>query len=222
MTARKNGGIFMNIAIIGATGMAGREIYREAKERGHEAVAIVRNEEQAKEVLGSDAKVMIKDAFSLEKRDLEGFDVVVNAFATAPNLAYLHVDLAAKLVALFRETSSPRLFFILGAGSLFDETGERFVETIRKTPGSEAWISIPENQLKELLFLQNVENVNWVGVSPSASFTPGEKSTPVLGKDHLLTAADGKSHTTSKTMAVAVLNEIEQPMVIRGRFTVSD
>lgn len=212
----------MKIAIIGATGMAGQAIYNEARERGHEAVAIVRSEARAKEILGSDAKVMTKDAFSLEKSDLEGFDVVVNAFATAPNLAYLHVDLAAKLVALLRETETPRLFFILGAGSLFDQNGNRFVETIRKVPDADAWISIPENQLKELLFLQNVENVNWVGVSPSAEFVPGEKHTPVLGTDHLLVAADGKSHTTNKTMAAAILNEIEKPTTIHGRFTVSD
>lgn len=212
----------MKIAIIGATGMAGQEIYKEAKERGHEAVAIVRSEAKAKEILGDDVNVLEKDVFLLERSDLEKFDVVVNAFATAPNLAYLHVDLAAKLVALFRETKEPRLFFILGAGSLLDQNDNRFVETIRKAPGSEAWISIPENQFKELLFLQNVENVNWVGVSPSAEFVPGEKHTPTIGKDHLLVASDGKSHTTSGTMAVAILNEIEKPTIERGRFTVSD
>lgn len=212
----------MKIAVIGATGMAGQKICREAKERGHEVTGIVRDDQRAEKLFGDSIHILKKDVFTLEKSDLEGYDVVVNAFATAPNLAYQHIDLAAKLVALLRETSSPRLFFILGAGSLFDQNEKRYVETIRQTPGSEAWIATPENQLKELLFLQNVDNVNWVGVSPSAQFVPGEKHTPVLGKDHLLTAADGKSHTTSGTMAVAILNEIEHPSVFRARFTVSD
>lgn len=212
----------MKIAIIGASGMAGSAIYKEAIERGHEVTGFVRNKERAIEVLGDEANLMIKDAFTLEKEELVKFDVVVNAFATEIEKAYLHVDLATKLVALFRETNSPRLFFILGAGSLLDENNERFVETLRKAPGSENWIAVPDNQYKELQFLLNVDNVNWVGVSPSATFSKGEKYSPVLGKDHLLTAADGKSHTTSGTMAVAILDEIENPTEIRDRFTVSD
>lgn len=202
--------------------MAGRAVYKEADKRGHEAVGIVRNAERAKEVLGSDASLLVKDAFALERDELAGFDVVVNAFATEPAKAYLHVDLTAKLVAPFRETEAPRLFFILGAGSLLDGNDRPFVEAIRSFPGSEAWISIPVNQFKELDFLRNVDNVNWVGVSPSAQFVEGEPYTPVIGKDHLLTAADGKSHTTSGTMAVAILNEIENPTVFQARFTVSD
>ncbi|MEO3947743.1 NAD(P)H-binding protein [Gorillibacterium sp. CAU 1737] len=212
----------MKIAIIGAAGMAGKAAYQEAVERGHEVVGIVRNEEKGRAVLGSDARLLVKDAFDLEKSDLSGFDVIINAFATAPDKAYLHVDLAAKLVALFRETSSPRLFFILGAGSLLDHNDRLFVETIKTIPGADAWISIPVNQYKQLEFLRQVDNVNWVGVSPSAQFVEGEKHTPVLGKTHLLTAADGKSHTTSGTMAVAILDEIEKPSVHQDRFTVSD
>ncbi|MNC59525.1 hypothetical protein D3C75_1093410 [compost metagenome] len=132
------------------------------------------------------------------------------------------MDLTSKLIAQFRETSQPRLFFILGAGSLLDENERPFVETLKSLPEAEAWISIPVNQFKQLEFLRNVDNVNWVGVSPSAEFLEGESRTPVIGKDHLLTAADGQSHTTSGTLAVAILDEIENPKVIKSRFTVSD
>ena len=158
----------MKIGIIGASGMAGQAVYKEALKRGHQPVGIVRNEGQALSLLGSEASLMIKDAFLLTKEELESFDVVVNAFAAAPARAYLHVDLAARLTALLRETEKPRLFFILGAGSLLDQEEHPFVETLKKTPGSEDWISIPVNQFKELQFLQNVDDVNWVGVSPSA------------------------------------------------------
>ena len=212
----------MKIAVIGATGMAGSEIYKEAVARGHEVTGIVRHAERAAELLGKDANVLQKDAFTLTKEDLAAFDVVVSAFSAPPPKAYLHIDLSAKLVAALRETSRPRLFFILGAGSLLDENNKPFVETIRSWPGAEAWIAVPENQAKQLAFLQMVDNVNWVGVSPSADFHTGEATTPVVGKDHLLTAADGKSHTTSGTMAKAVLNEIETPSVFNARFTVSD
>lgn len=212
----------MNILIIGASGMAGRAIYREAVARGHAVTGILRNEAKAKEVLGPQANIMAKDAFSLTKEELESFDVVVNAFSAPPHKAYLHVDLAAKLVARLRETQAPRLFFILGAGSLLDKQGKPFMETLKTIPDAASWISIPVNQYKELQFLREVDDVNWVGVSPSAEFIAGEKHSPKLGKDHLLTASDGRSHVTSGTLAHAVLDEIETPSVFRARFTVSD
>lgn len=213
----------MKIGIIGATGKAGSAIYKDAIRRGHDATAIVRDKSKALELLGDKATILEKDAFALTREDLDKFDVIVNSFATEPSKAYKHIDLAAKLVAMFRETKTPRLFFILGAGSL--RTGDDkhlFVEDIRKLPGSEAWVSIPENQLKELLFLKEVDNVNWVGVSPSAKFEQGEKKDFILGKDELLIASDGSSQTTTGTMAAAILDEIENPTHHQERFTVRD
>ncbi len=210
----------MKIAIIGATGMAGTALYKESVSRGHEVTAIVRSKEKAVSLLGDGITVIEKDVFALTKSDLEGFDVIVNAFATAPAKAYLHLDLAAKLVGMFRETESPRLFFILGAASLLDEGGKLFLDTLKTLPDVAAWISIPTEAYKTLNFLRSIENVNWVGVSPSAEFVAGEATVPVLGKDHLLTSSEGKSIVTSGTMAVAILDEIEDPQFIRTRFTV--
>ena len=212
----------MKLGIIGATGMAGTALYKEGAARGHDVTAIVRNKEKAVSLLGSDAKLIIKDVFDLEKTDLEGFDVIINAFATSPDKAYLHLDLAAKLIALFRETENPRLFFILGAASLLDQDGKLFLDTLKTVPEAASWISIPIEAYKALNFLKSIENVNWVGVSPSAEFVAGEATVPVLGKDHLLASADGKSLVTSGTMAAAILNEIENPQFIRTRFTVSN
>jgi hypothetical protein len=140
-----------------------------------------------------------------------------------PPQAYQHLDLAARLVALLRGTLTPRLVFILGAGSL--TTGENhhlLVEDLRRLPGAEAWIATPENQIKELRFLQCVDDVNWVAVSPSQTFVPGKATGFVLGRDELLVASDGSSHVTTGTMAVAMLNEIERPTHVRERFTVRD
>ena len=210
----------MKLGIIGATGMAGTALYKESVARGHDVTAIVRNKEKAVSLLGSDAKFITKDVFDLTKTDLEGFDVIINAFATSPDKAYLHLDLAARLVALFRETENPRLFFILGAASLLDQDGKLFLDTLKTVPDAASWINIPIEAYKALNFLKSIENVNWVGVSPSAEFVAGEATAPVLGKDYLLASADGKSVVTSGTMAVAILNEIENPQFIRTRFTV--
>lgn len=210
----------MKIGIIGATGKAGKELYTQASERKHEVTAIVRDGEKARQLLGENVAIIEKDAFDLTKEDLESFDVIINAFATSPQTAYLHIDLAAKLVHLFRNTVNTRLFFILGAGSLLDENEELFVETLRKAPNSQAFIKIPESQLKELNFLRDVTNVKWVGVSPGAELIEGEATKYTSGIDHLLKNKDGKSITTYGTLAKAILDEIESPKYHKQRFTV--
>lgn len=213
----------MKIGIIGATGTAGQEIYREAIRRGEDAVALVRNAEKAKEILGADVNVIEKDAFDLTAEDLAGFDAIVNAFSTAPDQAHQHIDLSRQLVEAAGESAS-RLVFILGAGSLTNpETGSLFVETLREIPGAEAFINVPEQQLKQLEYLRTVETTKWVGVSPQANFpAKGPATTPKLGTDYLLSAADGESHTTAGTMAVAIVDELQNPMHQNTRFTVSD
>ncbi|MDD2213419.1 MAG: Rrf2 family transcriptional regulator [Oscillospiraceae bacterium] len=212
----------MHIYLIGASGMAGSAIYQEALKRGHQVTAIVRDEARARKTLGEQADILPRDAFDLSRADLAAADVVIDAFSAPPARAYRQVDLAAHLVSLLRETERPRLLFILGAGSLLDQQERPFVETLKQLPEAASWIATPEAQLKELAFLRGVDNVNWVGVSPSAEFSPGPRHEPKVGRDHLLTAADGKSHVTNQTLAVAVLDELERPTIKQGRFTVSD
>jgi uncharacterized protein len=215
----------MRIGIIGATGMAGQEVYREAVRRGEEAVAFVRSADKARDLLGADATVVEKDAFELTAGDLAGFDAIVNSFATTPDQAHVHQDLSRQLVevAPSAEEDSPRLVFILGAGSLTNpETGRPFIEVLRDIPEAAAFINIPEQQFKQLEYLRTVDTADWVGVSPQAHFIPGEATTPQIGQDELLTAADGQSRTTAGTMAVAILDEIQNPAHRNTRFTVSD
>lgn len=212
----------MKIGIIGATGTSGQEIYREAVRRGEEAVAIVRDAAKARALLGEDARIVEKDAFELGASDLSGFDAVVNAFATSPDQAQLHIELSRRLVEAAGTT--PRLVFILGAGSLTNpETGRPFVEVLRELPDAAAWINIPEQQFKQLEYLRTVDTANWVGISPQAQYpAQGPATVPQLGTDTLLRAADGESHTTPGTLAVAILDELQNPAHNNTRFTVSD
>ena len=212
------------VGIIGATGMAGSATFKEAQSAGLDVTAIVRNKSKAKNKLGDSIQILEKDAFALDHDDLADFDVVVDAFSTDPAQAYLHVDLTAHLISLFRETQHPRFIFILGAGSL--HTGDDHhlvVEDIKKVPGAESFINTPINQLAELHFLQDVTNVNWVGISPASSFVAGEASDNILyGTEELLTDKDGNSETTGGTMAKAIVKEIQEPSHKQERFTVAN
>ncbi|WP_125573851.1 NAD(P)-dependent oxidoreductase [Levilactobacillus huananensis] len=215
----------MKITIIGATGMAGSALVNEALHRGHQVTALARSEEKLAKLPTDNPALTthVQDAFTLSTADLQATDIVIDAFATAPSLAFQHVDLAAHLVAQLRETATPRLIFILGAGSL--QTGDDhhlFVDDIAKDPNAASFISVPQNQLKELNFLRDVDNVNWVGVSPAANFHPGDTVPALLGTDNLLFNAKNESGTSAGTMAVAILDEIEQPQHHQVRFTVAD
>lgn len=214
------------VGIIGATGMAGSATFKAAIAAGLDVTAIVRSTDKAKETLGSDIAVIEKDAFDLTKADLEQFDVVVNAFATAPQQAYLHTDLAAHLVAELRETDAPRIIFILGAGSTFAGTGDDrhyAYDDIKADPANASWQAIPENQLYEFNFLKDVKNVNWVGMSPGQLFVPGELADNILyGEDDMLFDKDGNSQTTSDTMAKAIVDEIVTPSHKQSRFIVTN
>ena len=65
----------MKIAVICANGKVGKLIAREAIARGADVTAVVRGENQS-----AANKVIQKDLFDLNAADLEGFDVVVDAF----------------------------------------------------------------------------------------------------------------------------------------------
>ena len=65
----------MKIAVICANGKQGKLIVQEAIARGADVTAVVRGENQS-----AAKKVIRKDLFDLNATDLEGFDIVVDAF----------------------------------------------------------------------------------------------------------------------------------------------
>jgi uncharacterized protein YbjT (DUF2867 family) len=68
----------MTIAVVGATGNTGRAVVKELKALGQNPVAVVRNAEKAREVLGADTKVAVaelSDKAALEKA-LAGVDSI--------------------------------------------------------------------------------------------------------------------------------------------------
>lgn len=211
----------MKIGIIGGNGKTGSALYAEAKKRGHEPTAIVRSEQRGREVLGEDAQLLVKDAFDLTKADLTQFDVVVDAFAVPMGspVAYLHLDLLTKLVHDLRDTKT-RLVVIIGAASLKQPDGKRLIDQLLAMPDHDQWIGTPLNQTYEYEFLQMIDNVDWVAVSPSRNFGPGPTNGYVTGTDELLVDSNGKSELSNGNMALAIMDEIESPQHQHQRFTV--
>ena len=171
------------LLIIGATGMTGHSLVSEAVSNGFSVIANGRNLDKLNALNNEfkDIKILEKDAFDITFSDLEDVDVIIDAFATSPDKAYLQIDLAAHLVALLRN-SNKRIGFILGAGSLYtDESKTQLTyDLIAADDSTKPWRATPENQLYELEFLRRVKNVNWFGVSPASNFVTGAKSDNIL------------------------------------------
>ena len=216
----------MKLLIIGATGMTGQSLVAEAVSNGLSVVANGRNLDKLNTLNNEfkDITILNKDAFEITSSDLEDVDVIIDAFATAPEKAYLQIDLAAHLIALLRN-SSKRVGFILGAGSLYtDESNTKLTYDLIATDDStKPWRAIPENQLYELEFLRRVKNVNWFGVSPGSNFIAGSKSENILvGDEVLLVNNQNVSETTSGTMAFKVIEEVKNNQYNQKRFTVAN
>ena len=68
----------MKIAVVCASGRAGKLIVEEAISRGHEVTAVVRDPDKAPQA----TKVIVKDLFDLTFDDIKDCEVIIDAFGT--------------------------------------------------------------------------------------------------------------------------------------------
>ena len=207
----------MKIGIIGATGKAGNLIAKEASERGHEVTAIVRS---AKKLTGDGMAVLEKDVFDLKADDLQGFDIIVNAFGAPAGQEHLHVDAGRVLIEAMQSAPDTRLIVVGGAGSLFVDDAQT-VRLIETPEFPKEYVPTASNQGKNLEDLQNAKGIKWTFISPAAYFNPEGKRTGSYqkGKDNLIVNAKGESYISYADFAIAVVYEIEKPQHINERFT---
>ncbi|MFB0830856.1 NAD(P)-dependent oxidoreductase [Brevibacillus laterosporus] len=209
----------MKIAIIGATGRAGKLIMQEALQRGHEVTAIVRDASK----LDQNQKVAVlqKDIFDLTTQDVNKFDVVVNSFGAKPGEEHLHVEAGNVLIEALKNAPQTKLFVVGGAGSLFVDEAK----TVRlfETPEfPKEYLATATNQGKNLEILKQSNLPQWTFLSPSAMFGPGERTGRYQkGEDNLLVNAKGESSISMEDYAIAVLDELENPQFVNKRFTVA-
>ncbi|MGP3973860.1 NAD(P)-dependent oxidoreductase [Streptomyces sp. 8N114] len=214
-----------NIAVFGANGNIGSRIVREALDRGHQVVAVVRD--PSKFVASREAvTVLTGDVLSPESVAAVGgnADVVVSAVGGKNGPGHLATirPAAESLVTGLRSlgAGAPSLVFVGGAGSL------------RKPDGSRVWDTegLPDTILQimhahgeALDYLRGVQDLRWTNISPAATIEPGARTgTYRIGKDDLVVDENGESHISMEDYAVAVLDEIENPRHVRERFTVAD
>lgn len=206
----------MKIALIGASGYVGAKVLNEALDRNHEVTAIVTDV----------AKVTARDGLNVQAADateigslapiLIGHDVVISAYNPGRDPDGTGTR---AIVASVKRAGVDRLLVVGGAGSLLLPSGGRIVDQ-PDFPADWREGSLLTSAFLDLL--KGEQQLDWVFVSPAAILEPGERTgTYRVGKDHLLTDAEGNSRISTEDYAVAMLDEAERPQHHRERFTVA-
>lgn len=216
----------MNLALIGPTGFVGSAVLQELLQRGHHVTALARDPAK----LPSHAHLRVVKADVLNSRDVaqavEGLDAVVSAY----NPGWKHPELYAtflrgseEITAGVKQAGVRRLIVVGGAGSLYVAPGVQLVDTpdfpnhvpSEVVPGARA-------ARDALNRLGDETALDWTFVSPPALLAPGERTGRYrVGADELLMDGAQPAGISVKDLAVAIVDELEQPRHIRRRFTVA-
>ena len=208
----------MKVAVIGATGKAGKLIAREAKRRGYEVTAVTRPASIHR--LEDNYPVIPKDIFELTTDDFRGFDVVVDAFGTnfgKPGNENEHVLVMEHLIEVMEPLPEVRLMVVGGAASLFkDETRTR-----RLIDDMAPEFSVAPRKMYDAYLKLAASKVNYTFMSPAEFFDAGSKGvgTYTLGTDVAIKNAMNMSYITYEDYAIAMVDEMENKSFIRARFT---
>ena len=207
----------MKIAVVAATGKAGRKIVKEAERRGFEVTAFVRKEA---EIEGA-AQVIVKDIFDLTKDDLAGFDAVVDAFgAWTEDVLPQHSTTLAHLCDVLSGTDV-RLLVVGGAGSLY--VNPEHTACVSDGPDfPESFKPLAAAMAKALGELRERDDVKWTYISPAGDFqADGARSGKyILGGEELTLNSKGESIISYADYAIAMVDEIEKGDHIRQRISV--
>ena len=216
------------IVIYGATGNIGSKIVTEALDRGHDVIGVSRTPESLT-VEHPNFSAAGGDVSSLESvlGIIEGADaVVISVRGYGPNNypeETLNYRSSKTFIAASRSLgeTAPRVIH-LGGGSTLYSNG---VLGLDRRPGTEG-TSQHGLVWGHWLTLQNYRattSVKWTVISPSGQYDRDGPRTGAYrqGWDEVLVGADGRSGGIShRDLAVAVIDEIENPNSIGRRMTV--
>lgn len=208
----------MKIAIIGASGKEGGLLLKEAVAKGHEVMAIVRD---GKKITEPKAKVVEKDLFALTYDDIEGCDVIIDAFAAwTPETLEQH-QTSLKYLADLLSGKPNRLLVVGGAGSLYVNP-EHTIRLMDTPDFPDAFKPLASNMGKAFNALRIRTDVQWTYLSPAADFTVDGVRTGKyqIGGDELMFNDKGESSISYADYAIAMIDEAENGKHILARFTV--
>lgn len=206
----------MKVAVVCANGRVGTLVVKEALDRGLDVTAVVRgdNKTVAKNVIR-------KDLFDLTVADLEGFDVVVDAFgAWAPEELSGHCK-SLKHLCNILSGKKTRLVVVGGARSLYVNP-EHTVQVCDGPDFPAEYLPLAKAQGQALAELRERNDVQWTFISPAADFqAEGERTGEyILAGEELTLNSRGESIISYADYAIAMVDEITKGNHIQERISV--
>ncbi len=215
----------MKLVVIGATGNVGQRIAREALERGHEVVGVVRDPAA---VSSPDSRLTLVAGDATNAASVaevtRGAAAVVSAISPRPNARGLAapslVENARAVIAGLQQAGVRRVLYVGGAGSLEVAPGQALMDQ----PGFPAAYLAEAQEGRDALAVwrTEAEALDWTFLSPAAEIAPGMRTGAYrTTADQFLTDAAGRSAISFEDFAVAVVDELEAPRHVKGRFGVA-
>ena len=206
----------MKVAVVCANGRVGRLVVKEAINRGLDVTAIAKGENKT-----AIKKYICKDLFDLTAADLEGFDVVVDAFGTwaeeeLPN----HTKSLMHLCDILSGRKT-RLVVVGGAGSLY--VNPEHTAVVSDGPDfPPQFLPLAKAQGKALEELRKRNDVQWTFISPAGDFqAEGERTGEyILAGEELTLNSRGESIISYADYAIAMVDEITKGNHIQQRISV--
>lgn len=205
----------MKIAVVCANGKAGRLIVKEALERGLDVTAVVRGENRSEA-----EKVIVKDIFDLTSSDLEGFDVVIDAFGAWTPETIGEIPKAVEHLCNLTANTDARLLIVGGAGSLYVNQ-EHTACVADGSDFPEAFKPLAAAHDKALRQLRTRNDVKWTYISPAGDFQAEGARTGryIPGGEELVLNSKGESVISYADYAIAMIDEAVRGNHIQQRIS---
>ncbi|GAB3480022.1 NAD(P)-dependent oxidoreductase [Amycolatopsis cihanbeyliensis] len=200
----------MRIAVVGATGMVGSRVTREAARRGHQVTAVFRGEQP--DDLPPGVTVGRGDASDRERMTglLAGTEAIVVATRPGPGSEHTVRPTTTALLDV-AAAAGTRVLVVGGAGPLRSPRDPGRLVLDDPEYVLPAWRAIAAASVDQLDACR-AHPADWVYLSPPAVLEPGRRTGRYRrGETTLVTAADGSSRISAEDLAVALLDELENP-----------
>jgi hypothetical protein len=214
----------MKIALVGATGFVGSAVLTELLVRGHAVTALARRPDKIAPRAGLQVlRADVQDAAQVAAT-VKGHEAVVSAYNpgwSEPEINRLFTQGYESILAGTKQAGVPRLLAVGGAGSLEVAPGLQLVDT-PEFPAEWKQGALAARDL--LTRLRGETALAWSFVSPPIALAPGERTGRYrVGGDQLLPGmGEAPAGISVADLAVAIVDEIEQPQHVRRRFTVAN
>ena len=213
----------MRVVLIGASGFVGSKILDELTDRGHSVKAIARRVD----------KIPPHDHTEIEAVDVFKTDQLVNtinaadAVVSAYNAGWQNPDLyrdflaGSKAIEKAVQLAGVKHFIVIGgAGSLYDGDNRQLVDAPGFPEQFKPGALAARDYLNELK--QNT-SINWTYFSPAIEMNPStsgmRKGSYRTGLEHPVFDENNRSVISAEDVAVAIVDELEEPRFVQKRFT---